>query len=93
MWLTDTGGDGVRFPTPVEQRRSGVPAGVLATLAHDRDIEVLTHVARSPRLTARVASALAEHPHVAVRHALATNETTPPSLLAAMAGNSGRPAE
>lgn len=70
---------------------TGVPADVLATLAQDLNIEVVTEAARSSRLTARVAAMLAEHPHMAVRRAVATNEMSPPSLLAALADGATLP--
>ncbi|AUY48562.1 hypothetical protein [Streptomyces sp. CB01881] len=61
----------------------GLPAAVEEVLAADREPEVVAELAlwtASPALLTR----LAVHPDAAVRRAAATNEATPPELLAAL---------
>jgi hypothetical protein len=70
---------------------AGVPVDVLTRLAGDPDTHVAAGVALSPALTADVAERLAGHPHLAVRCALARNELTPTSLLAALGTDGSLP--
>jgi hypothetical protein len=51
--------------------------------------ERIEAAALSPELTDEAAEALARHPHMTVRRATATNERTPPALLALLATDRG----
>ncbi|MFC4584756.1 hypothetical protein [Sphaerisporangium corydalis] len=67
----------------------GLPPEVTETLAADADIRVVVELAlwATPDMAAR----LAEHPHAEVRSAVACNEVTPPTVLAALVGGEGLP--
>ncbi|MFE9461760.1 hypothetical protein [Streptomyces californicus] len=67
-----------------------LPADVLDTLLTDPE----THVVAEAALwaPAHVAARLASHPHPEVRRAVAANEATPPSALAALLNGDGSPA-
>ncbi|MEU9608090.1 hypothetical protein [Streptomyces sp. NPDC048057] len=65
----------------------GLPADVVATLATDRDVRVVAELASWAGPDTAVA--LADHPHVEVRRAVATNEQTPPAVLAALLTGDG----
>ncbi|WP_214105856.1 hypothetical protein [Acrocarpospora catenulata] len=66
-----------------------LPSDVLETLAADPNPSVVAELAlwAAPELTAR----LAEHPHAGVRSAVALNESTPPTVLAALLTGEGLP--
>ncbi|MEV0729347.1 hypothetical protein [Polymorphospora sp. NPDC050346] len=85
-----------RHPDPSVRTRLAaarhVPADVLAVLAEDADVDVVTEVALSAAPVRPYAETLARHPHTQVRRALALNGDTPPHLLAALATDGGRPA-
>lgn len=59
-----------------------LPPDVTETLAADPDVRVVTELALWT--TPAVAARLAHHPHAEVRRAVATNEATPPAVLAAL---------
>ncbi|WP_236075620.1 hypothetical protein [Streptomyces coffeae] len=67
----------------------GLPPDVVETLAADPDLDVVAELAlfAPPEVAAR----LAEHPHTAVRCAVAANEATPPAVLAALLTGDGLP--
>ncbi|MEU1534011.1 hypothetical protein [Streptomyces fagopyri] len=67
----------------------GLPSDVVEALAADPDVGVVTELAlwTPPDVAAR----LAEHPHAEVRRAVATNESTPPAVLAALITGVGLP--
>lgn len=62
-----------------------VPPDVIATLADDPVLDVVTELAGSPRLTEAMAERLATHPHLGVRRAVASNEHAPARILATLA--------
>ncbi|MGW2200022.1 hypothetical protein ACWCSH_47825, partial [Streptosporangium sp. NPDC001682] len=65
----------------------GLPPEVREILAADADIRVVVELAlwTTPDMAAR----LAEHPHAEVRCAVASNEATPPTVLAALITGEG----
>ncbi|GAB3887644.1 hypothetical protein GCM10027612_26820 [Microbispora bryophytorum subsp. camponoti] len=67
----------------------GLPTDVAETLAADTDIRVVAELALWT--TSDMATRLAEHPHAEVRRAVAANEATPPSVLAALLTGEGLP--
>jgi hypothetical protein len=67
----------------------GLPPDVTETLAADSDVRVVAELAL--RTTPDVAARLAEHPHAEVRRAVAANEATPPTVLAALITGEGLP--
>ncbi|MEV8038558.1 hypothetical protein [Streptomyces sp. NPDC086182] len=80
---------------PIVERReklaacSRLPSDVVETLAVDADVRVVAELAlwTTPEVVAR----LAGHPHGEVRRAVAANEATPPSVLAALLTGDGLP--
>lgn len=66
-----------------------LPADVSETLAADPDVRVVAELAYWA--TPTVAAGLARHPHAEVRSAVAANERTPPSVLAALVTGEGLP--
>ncbi|MFD3944021.1 hypothetical protein [Streptomyces sp. NPDC058579] len=86
-----------RHPDPevraeVADHGTGLPPEVLAALARDPDPTVAERAAEVPELPADLAAELARHAHVPVRVSLAGNDRVPPSLLAALLADGGRPA-
>ncbi|MEU4267424.1 hypothetical protein [Streptomyces sp. NPDC026092] len=71
---------------------AGLPPEVLVALARDPDPTVVERAAEAPELPADLAAELARHPLVPVRVALAANDRVPPSLLAGLLADGGRPA-
>ncbi|MEU7941931.1 hypothetical protein [Microbispora bryophytorum] len=67
----------------------GLPTDVAETLAADTAIRVVAELALWT--TSDMAARLAEHPHAEVRRAVAANEATPPSVLAALLTGEGLP--
>lgn len=65
----------------------GLPADVVDRLADDPDVRVVEELALWAE--ADVAGRLATHPHAEVRRAVAVNEATPPTALAALATGAG----
>ncbi|MER5865933.1 hypothetical protein [Kitasatospora sp. NPDC002040] len=67
----------------------GLPADVVARLAVDPEVRVVTELAL--RTTAEAAARLARHPHAEVRRAVAGNQATPSAVLAALLSGDGLP--
>ncbi|MFD9541497.1 hypothetical protein [Streptomyces sp. NPDC060022] len=67
----------------------GLPPDVVEMLATDSDVRVVAEFALWT--TPDVAARLAGHPHAEVRRALAANEATPPTVLAALISGDGLP--
>jgi len=66
-----------------------LPDDVVQTLAADSEVRVVAELAL--RAPSGIASQLARHPHAEVRRAVATNEATPPAVLAALLTGHGLP--
>ncbi|MEU6389095.1 hypothetical protein [Streptomyces sp. NPDC046939] len=80
---------------PVPERRKklaacpGLPPDVVRTLSTDPAVRVVAELASAT--TPAVTAELAAHPHVEVRRAVASNEATPPAVLAALLTGEGLP--
>ncbi|QQM38589.1 hypothetical protein [Streptomyces liliifuscus] len=80
---------------PLVERREklaacpGLPSDVVESLAADSDIRVVAELALYA--TPDTATRLAGHPHAEVRRAVAANEATPPTVLAALTTGEGLP--